>query len=124
LLANEGFDILNLRIMIEEQDLRGINHNLERVMADNTLLMALAEICASKIEAGFTQLYPTLIKTLLYRGTSPDWKAASQLLVTFKRYCLYYEANTEEWLHLRDELREIYQADSRFVKKFGNILRE
>jgi hypothetical protein len=123
LLMEQGLEILTLRIMVEDQDLQGMTHNLERILADDTLLMATVKLFTSKIETGFTQFYPPLIKALLERRVPSDWKAALQLLVTFKRYCCYDAAKKDEWLQLRDELLRTYPDDTGFTKKFGSILR-
>jgi hypothetical protein len=121
-LMEQDLEELILRILIEEQDIQGITQNLERIITDDTLLMSAAKLFASRIEAGLTPLYPVIIKTLLSRRAPDDWKAALQLLVTFKRYCHYDVAKKDEWLLLRDELLQIYQDDSGFEKKFGSIL--
>jgi Uncharacterized conserved protein len=122
LLAQQGLEVLSLRILIAEKDYQGIAQNWERMTADDTLLMAAASLFAVRVEADFTPLYPALIKILLERRTASEWKAASQLLITFKRYCNYDVAKKNEWLLLGNELRQMYQDDGGFMKKFGGIL--
>jgi hypothetical protein len=122
ILATRNQGTLNLQIMIEDQELRGIADNLERIIADDALLMAAAKLFALKIEATFTPLYPIFIKALLDRRGPDDWKTALQLLITFKRYCHFDVAKQEEWLKLREELCQTYRTDIGFLKKFGSIL--
>jgi SWIM zinc finger len=121
-VTSGGEELLGIRIIIDQRDGQGITDCWERIVMVDELLLALAEIFATEIQVSLLNIYPVLIKTLLDRGGAPYWKAALQLLVTFKRYCCYQGATQEQWELLRAELLEIYQDDFGFKKKFGTIV--
>jgi hypothetical protein len=122
LLKSQTAELLAVRIIIAECDCQGITDYLERILAEDILLIAAAQILTGEIQTNFMELYPLFIKALLQRQTLCPWKIASQLMIVFKSYCLYAERHKDEWEHLRTELEEIYRCDARFAKKFGKIL--
>ncbi|HBF37982.1 MAG TPA: hypothetical protein DDW50_11740 [Firmicutes bacterium] len=124
LLRESSDKLLTLQIIIAEGDYQGISDNLTEILRDEELLGLAARILARRVQKNFIGLYPHFIKELLRRQSPQDWKIASELMVTFKRYCLYQDTEKEQWVQLQQELQQIYSDNAGFLKKFGTILGE
>ncbi len=123
-LKDSADKLLVLQIFMEEGEVQEISKHLSQIYEEEKLFAYITGMLGSRIRESFIPFYPYFIKQLLLRESSNDWKAALELMIILKRYCLNQGTERYRWIQLQKELQQTYQNDVRFSKKFATILAE
>ncbi len=123
-LKDSPDQLLVLQIFMEEGEAQEISKHLSQIYEEEKLFSYITGMLRSRIRESLIPFYPCFIKQLLLRESSSDWKAALELMVILKRYCLNQGTERYRWIQLQEELQQTYQNDARFSKKFATILAE